>query len=713
VAEFDQAVRFEAHALERLLNPRSVAVVGASEKPGALGASAIANLDRLGFAGELFLINPNRAAIGARPCLKSVDDLPPGVDVAVLAIPRVAVLDAVQALARREVGAAIIFAAGFAEGGEQGLHEQKEIARIAAQSGMVIEGPNCLGLVNYVAGIALTFVETPAIPLDGRQGIAIVSQSGAMAAVLSVMLTSRELPVSYSVSTGNEAVTGVEDYVDYLLDDPHTRVIGMIVEQFRQPRYFLELARRARSQGKQIVLLHPGRSMAARESAATHTGAMAGDYALMRTLVERQGMLLAENLEELGDLLEIAQRCATLPRGGAAVLTESGAFKALTLDLCEQLGLSLPVLDDHNAPLLRAAMPVFVPVSNPVDLTAQALVDPDLYRRSLAALLEDERFGSIVFSIIQTDATTSDLKFPAIVSAIRALRPQKPVIFAGMDEGAAVPQHYIDQLRELGVPYFPSPDRALRAVARFSALAGRDLEIGKSDPMTLAERPATGVVPEYRAKQLLAPLGIPFPPGQLASSLEQAQSIAAQLGFPVVLKAQSARVSHKSDVGGVELNLVNAEQLSEAWFRLQDNIEQHLPGLVLDGVLVEKMGRKGLELIVGGRNDPDWGPIILAGFGGVQAEILQDVRLLPADLTAAGIERELRLLKSAALLDGYRGSPALDVAALADLIVRIGQLLLAEPAIRELDLNPVLLYPQDQGVVALDALMLVEEPAAR
>jgi len=704
--------RFAASAIERLLKPRSVAVVGASASPGALGASVIANLDRSGFAGDIHLINPNRDRIGQRSCLKSVDDLPLGVDVAVLAIPRVAVLATIKALARRQVGAAIIFSAGFAEGGEQGLSEQREIARVAAEHGMVIEGPNCLGLVNYVDNLALTFVEMPAVPLNGRHGVGIVSQSGAMAAVLSVMLTSRELGVSYFISTGNEAVSGVEDYIGYMLDEPNTRVIGMIVEQFRQPRRFLELAQAARNKGKQIVLLHPGRSSAARESAATHTGAMAGDYAVMRTLVERQGVLLAENLEELGDLLEIAARCATMPSGSAAVLTESGAFKALTLDLCEQVGLDLPALTNDNAPLLRAAMPDFVPVSNPVDLTAQALVDPDLYRRTLSALLQDDRFGSIVLSIIQTDATTSNLKFPPIIAALQELKPRKPIIFAGMDEGAAVPPQYIAQLRALGVPYFPAPDRGLRAVARISALAARDLAISKAKPTPLSERPSAGVIAEYRAKQLLAPLSIPFPTGRLVTSLDQAQAAAAQIGFPVVLKAQSADLSHKSDAGGVVLGLNDATQLADGWTRLHANISQHRPGLKLDGVLLEKMGKRGLELIVGARNDPEWGPVILAGFGGVQAEILQDVRLLPADLTHDGIVRELNLLKSAALLRGFRGSPALDVDAVAELIARVGRLLLAEPTIREIDLNPVIIYPQGEGAVALDALMLVGHSGA-
>lgn len=696
----------QSFSIERLLKPRSVAVIGASDSPGALGASTIANLDRMGFSGDVFLVNPKRELIGERSCLKSVDELPKGTDVAVLAIPRAAVLDTMKALARREVGAAMIFSAGFAEGGEQGLREQQEIAGIARDSNMVVLGPNCLGLVNYVDGIALTFVETPSIPLNGRQGIGIVSQSGAMAAVLSVMLTSRELAVSWSISTGNEAVSGVEDYINYLIDDPNTRTIGMIVEQFRRPRYFLELARKARGKGKQIVLLHPGRSSAARESAATHTGAMAGDYAMMRTLVEHQGVLMAENLEELGDLLEIALRCKTMPSGGAAVMTESGAFKALTLDLCEQIGLSLPALDNNNAPLLRQAMPDFVPVSNPVDLTAQALVDPGLYLRSLSALLEDERFGAIVLSIIQTDEITSNLKFPHIIAAIEQLKPGKPVIFAGMDEGAAVPHDYIRQLRKLAVPYFPSPDRALRAVARFSALADRDAEVSATSRVTLSERPPPGVIAEYRAKQLLSALDIPFPEGQLVQDEKSAVKAATALGFPVVLKAQSASLTHKSDAGGVILNVHNPEQLSEAWQQLHDNLARNCPNLLLDGVLLEKMGQPGVEMIVGARNDAEWGPIVLVGFGGVQAEILKDVRLLPPDLSVNGIKRELLLLRSSVLLTGFRGSPALDVNALAELISKVGQLMLAEPSIQEIDLNPMIVYPEGKGIVALDALML-------
>jgi acyl-CoA synthetase (NDP forming) len=692
--------------LSRLLSPRSVVIVGASPTPGALGKSVLDNLERHGFSGDIHLINPKRDTIDGRLCLKSIEDLPDGVDAAVLAIPGPAVLDAVRALAAKGVGAAVIFAAGFAEGGEEGLAAQAEVARIAAESGMVVEGPNCLGMTNYVAGVPLTFVGTPPLKLDGKPGVGIVSQSGAMAVVLGTTLMSKDLGISISVSTGNEAATGVEDYVEHLIDAPHTRVIGMIVEQFRQPARFLQLAAKARSAGKPIVLLHPGTSSAARESAATHTGAMAGDWQLMKTKVERAGVVLVESLEELGDVLDIAFRAKPVRRGGTAVLTESGAFKALTLDLAERIGLSLPPIEGETADAMRAAIPDFIPVSNPMDLTAQALVDPDLYRRTLAPLLSDDRYAAVVLGIIQTDPATASRKFPPIIDAVTGLNPDTPVIFAGLDDGAPVPADYIAGLRAAGVPYFASPDRAFRALRRLIAAAERDTATADGTPVTI-DLPS-GVIPEYRAKELLAPLGVPFPRGRFASSKHEAKAAAEAVGYPVVLKAQASTLSHKSDAGGVLLNIADDLALDAAWDTLFANVTAYDATIELDGVLIEAMGARGTELIVGARSDPEWGPMILVGFGGVQAELLQDVRLLAPDLTHDAIIAELRLLKSGALLDGFRGSAPLDVDAVAKVISALGRVLLGTPSIREIDLNPVVVYPRGQGAVALDALILAE-----
>ncbi|MGQ3228871.1 MAG: acetate--CoA ligase family protein, partial [Blastomonas fulva] len=272
---------------------------------------------------------------------------------------------------------------------------------------------------------------------------------------------------------------------------------------------------------------------------------------------------------------------------------------------------------------------------------------------------------------------------------------------------APIGTDYIDQLRALGIPYFPSTERALRALRRLNAFALRDFAIGDVSPLLAPGLPSgNAIVPEYRAKQVLGAVGLPFPRGAFCTSPDEAVAAAASIGFPVVIKAQSALLSHKSDAGGVILNLADADAVRAGWDRLHANVAAYDPGMALDCVLVEGLGERGTELIIGARNDPDWGPVILVGFGGVTAEILQDVRLLPPDLTHEAILRELDLLKSAAILRGFRGSPALDVDAVARLVAALGRILLSEPDIAEIDLNPVIIYPCGKGVIALDALMV-------
>lgn len=693
-------------SLDRLLRPKSVAIIGASDKPGALGASVLANLERQGFDGAIHLVNPKRSDIGGRPCVASVDDLPDGVDAAVLAIPRAGVLDAVRALARRGVGAAVVFAAGFAEDGPQGLADQQEIGAIAAASGMVIEGPNCLGLVNFIDRISLTFIEMPEARAEGSARVGIVSQSGAMAAVLATTMITREVPLSCYISTGNEAASGVEDYLAYLVDSPDTAVIAMVVEQFRSPARFLAAARAARAAGKQIVLLHPGRSAAGAASAATHTGAMAGDYAVMKVLAEHAGVIVVNSLEELGDVVEIVARCKAMPAGGTGVVAESGAFKAMMLDLSEELGLVLPKLSDDDSPALRAALPDFVPVSNPLDVTAQGLVDPALYGRTIAALVEDDRVGAILVTLIQTTTATSSIKFNAVAGALELLDVTKPVVVAGVDEGGEVRAEDVARLRKLGIPYLPTAERAVRALARITGHKVRADDAATALGEPLQDLPVGGeTVPEYRSKALLGARGIAFPRHELATTKAEAQAAAERLGYPIVLKAQAAALPHKSDAGGVIVGLADADAVAAGWDKLHANIAAARPGLVLDGVLVEGMAERGVELIVGARNDPAWGPVILVGFGGVAAELLHDVRLLPTGLSQDEIAAEIRQLRMAPLLDGFRGAPPMDVAAVARIVAALGEVVAATPAIREIDLNPVLVYPEGQGAIALDALI--------
>lgn len=697
--------------MERLLRPRSIALVGASAKAGSLGEAVLLNLMNSAYDGELYLVNPKRPVIHGRECLGAIDELPEGVDCAVLAIPGSAVLEATRACARRHAGSVIIFSSGFAESGEAGRRAQAELAHIARESGMLIEGPNCLGMVNYVDAVPLTFVVTPPQPHREVSGVAIVSQSGALAAVIAVNMRHHAMRLTYSISTGNEADQSVEDFIEYLIDDAGTRVVALVVEQFRKPARLLELAGIARRRNKFLVLLHPGSSSGARASAATHTGALAGDYELMKTLVTHAGVVHVGTLEELVDVAQILACIRELPDKGAAVFTESGAFKAHTLDLCERVGLPLPRLSRGAEDALRAALPPFIPPSNPLDLTAQGLVDPDLYRRTLPAVLGDDQFGSVFLGIILTDPTTTALKLPPILDAIQSLKPDKPVIFAALDEGAPFNAEGIIRLRNLGIPCFPSAERALRALARVTAMGSRNIResAASAETQPAGERLTQEDSVEHRAKHIAQRFGIPIPPGKLARSLDEAKDVARTIGFPVVLKVQSVALPHKSDAKGVITGIQTDRELADAWAALHSSIEVSRPDIALDGVLVERMHRAGIEMILGARRDSAWGPVLMAGFGGVLAEATHDVRLLAPDLSADEIEVELLSLRSAALLRGFRGAPEADVPALARILASLGALIGCHPEISEIDLNPVVVYARGEGAVALDALMVVEE----
>jgi acyl-CoA synthetase (NDP forming) len=569
---------------------------------------------------------------------------------------------------------------------------------------MAIEGPNCLGYVNYADGIVITFSVTEPHALPGG-GIAVVSQSGAMATVVRAGLHSRGLDVSVAVSTGNEAANGTEDFLEHLLSSARTRVVAMVVEHFRDPRRFLALARQARESGIVLVLLHPGRSLAARKSAETHTGALAGDYAVMRTQVERQGVIVVDTLEELIDLADCALRCKVKPSGGVAILGESGAYKALSLDYCEAIGVDLPQPEGEAAAALNAIAPGLIVASNPLDLTAQGLVDPSLYGRALANLMANPRCGSLLVTIILSNEKLAIRKMPPVIEAMKPYAVTHTVVFAMLGEDSPVPDAIVNEVRDSGIPFFRSPERALRALARFTAWA----EAGHDAPRTAApqqsERLPAGVIPEHAAKDILERAGLRMPARRMVSDLDGAVTAAAALGFPVALKAQSPALSHKSDVGGVILGLNDADELRAGWARLHDNLAKAAAGLDLDGVLVEAMAGKGLELILGARNDPEWGPVLAVGLGGVFTELLKDIRLMPADLGRIEIAAALRRLKGAALLGAFRGAPARDVEAVVDAIVALGAFVRAHPEVGEIDINPLMVFADGEGVLALDALI--------
>jgi acetate---CoA ligase (ADP-forming) len=691
--------------IARLFRPRSIAIVGIAPEPGSPGFALLGNLDRFSYAGSIHLVSRNRAEVAGRPCVPSIDALPDGVDLAMLMLPRAAIEEAVAACVRRKIGAAVVFAAGFGESGGEWAEAQERFAAAARAGGLALCGPNCLGLMNYIDGVPLTFSQQATTTQPAPPTIAIAAQSGGLATILRNAFWARGLGVTYTVSTGNEAVLTLEDYLEFIIEDRETRVVATFAEEIRRPQRFLALAARARELGKPIVLLHPGRSAAARASAQSHTGALAGDHAMIVTLAAHAGAVMVESLEELIDVSELMVRFAAPPTEGLAILTDSGAIKGVALDHCEALGLDLPPPLPATAERLRRELPEFVGPTNPLDVTAQGILHLDLYARTIAPLLADPSFGSLLLAVIVTGG--GDF---ALNKGRAALRPvigsQKPVIFGLLGDEAEIPQQLIDEARGAGVPFFRSPERGLRALARITA-HGRAAAAARRRPqppqMTPPALPGRGVLPEHASKSYLAALGIPVPRGQLARDLAAAQEAASAIGFPVALKLQSPALPHKSDIGGVALG-VSARGLASAWRKLEAIARRRK--IALDGILVEAMAKPGLEAIVGARRDPRWGAALLVGLGGIWTEALNDVRLLPPDLDESEIAAEIAKLKGAKLFAGLRGAPPRDTPALAGIVARIGALMRARPEIREIDLNPVMVLGPGEGALALDALIV-------
>jgi acyl-CoA synthetase (NDP forming) len=697
-------------SVERLLRPRSIAIVGISPEPGSFGAAALSSLASFGYGGAIHLVSRSRHEVLGRSCVASMDDLPEGIDLAVLCLPQAGVLDAIAACGRRRIGGAVVYAAGFAETGAVGLANQEALAGTARRSGVAVLGPNCLGFINHVDGVPLCM----ALPEPTRHrepAVGFLAQSGAMMLAAGDAIEAKGIGCTHVVSTGNEAVTGIEDFLAALIEDEATRVITLFVEQIRRPRLFLDLAARARERRKPIVMFHSGRTAAAQAAAKSHTGALAGDFRVMTALTSRQGVILVESFDELIDVSALLCRHPVPPTAGVGVITNSGAYRGVTFDVCAEAGLDVPALSGAVRERLAALLPPFMAAENPLDVGTQLIRTPELLGTTAQAMLEDPNIGSLVVAIVLGRRQQAIDKARGALPVLRAAT--KPVAFGAIG-GDAAPAEFFAEFADRTVPVFRSPEPALRAMAcitnyaralqRQQARAAAPAAVIAPPPL-----PSRGTLPEYLGKTWLAALGIPVPDGALARNLAEAEAIAERIGFPVALKAQSRDLAHKSDVGGVILGVADADALRAVFKRLLTAVAAARPDAQLDGVLVERMSPHGIEMIVGARRDPAWGPVVAVGFGGVLVEILDDVRLMAPDVTEDEVRDELARLRGAKLLAGARGGPPADVAALAAIVAKVAGLMRGVPDLTEIDLNPVMVYPRGKGASALDALVAIAE----
>ncbi|MEO8804852.1 MAG: acetate--CoA ligase family protein [Burkholderiaceae bacterium] len=697
-----------------IFRPRSVAIVGMSAKPGSAGQVVLGNLLNGGYDGEIHLVGRSGGELQGRPILTDAAQLPEGVDLAILMVPADAVLDTIHTCVARRVRGAVCFASGFAEMGEEGRAQQSEIGEVARAGGMALLGPNTVGYFNYVDAFYIMLVELVLPPrLDPKAGpaVAVVAQSGGIGAHIAASLQVRGVPISYMMTTGNEAQLGLAEVIAFFADDKHTGAVVVYAEQIRSAPDFLAAVRRVRAAGKALVLLHPGRSERSQAAAQSHTGALAGNHAAMQLMLEHAGVVVVDSLEEVIDLGQLLLRFPAAPTCGLGLVTASGAICGIAQDYVEPLGLELPTLSSAQTEALREHLPAFTPPRNPLDLGTTVDRKPELIELGAAAMQADPAIGSVLLSLPMPSPKASVIWLQAFLKGSQG--STKPSIFVMQNEDVPFAPEFVALARRSGAIVMRSPERAMRALARVTRF-GRSQAAG---PAASAEAAAPfadlsvlgkGTQAEWLGKQVLRQIGIRTPEGALATTPDEAAQIAAQIGYPVVMKAQAATLAHKSEVGGVLLGITDEVAVREAWTRLHANVARADPALVLDGVLVETMGERGLELVVGASRDAQWGPILMVGLGGIWVEALGDVQLLPPDLPRAAIIERLGELKAAKLLGGFRGAAPVDVEAVADVVSAIGRLMLSTPEIIEIDINPLVVYARGKGVIALDALVVTQ-----
>ena len=689
-------------AVARFLRPRSIAIVGMSARAGSPGQVILQSLKLNKFKGDIHLVGRSDEPIDGRPVLKSPDELPEGVDLAVFTLPAAGVRDAVAACTRRKVGTAMIFAAGFAEVGEQKM--QDEVASIARNGGLAIIGPNCLGVTNNVDGMMLHMLyaqEALRFGKESKPGLAFIGQSGGMLGHFQRAADARATPLSYVISTGNEIGLESTDFIEFLADDPATSVIVAYTEQVQRPQDFLAAIRRCRAVGKRVVLMFPGRSVKSRVAAQSHTGALVGDYATMRTQAENAGAVVVTTMDEMMDLAELLVRFPNPPSNGPGILTASGAFVGLANDMAEELGFEFPQVEPATLKRFQEVLPPYGNYGNPLDVTAG--FTPASLPAATKALIDDPNIGMLYISF--------PIRMGTIVQAFNSgmAHSDKPKVFVALGDTSPLGPDVMEAVRQGTAVFSRSSDRMMRAIALYTKY-GRSLArtrvAGTLAPIPNMPKLGKGPQVEWLGKKALAAAGIRVLDGDLARTVDEAATVAKRIGYPVVLKAQAAALTHKTEAGGVMLNLADETALRAAWDAMSRNVKRAAPDVTLDGMLVEKMSSKGIEMMVGAKRDPDWGAVLLLGLGGIWVEALGDVQVLPVDADRSQIAEAFGRLRSAKLLAGIRGAPPADTDAIAEVVMAIGRLMRTVPEVVEVDVNPLVVHGKGHGATALDALIV-------
>ncbi|MGE6919802.1 acetate--CoA ligase family protein [Achromobacter kerstersii] len=696
-------------SLSRLFNPGSIAVVGASATPGKIGAMPVSLLRQHGYDGRILPINPRADVIQGLPAAPDLAALDGDVDLVILAVPAAHAAQALERARPGQVGGAVVFTSGFSETGASGVRMQEQLCAIARERGIRLLGPNCLGFMNVRRNVYATFSPAPANGAVAAGGIGMVSQSGAFGAYAYCMARDRGLGLSHWISTGNEADIDVADCIEWLARDADTRVIMAYMEGCRDGAKLRRALAAARDAGKPVVVTKIGRTQAGAQAAASHTAALAGDDAVYDALFRQYGALRARTIEEFFNLGYALDTWKQRPQGKRlGIFTISGGVGALMADDAEDAGLSLPEPDALAQARLLERVP-FAGPRNPIDVTGQVVSEPGLLLATADDMLADGRYDAL--AVFLAAAGSSDTLWPTFETFAREMRSRHPDVPLAIC--ALFPPDRRRELERLGTLVFVDPSAAIRTIGAVANLADTRVAgqtiADPSDAAPAATSPTTifDTYNEVQAMEVLRLAGIPVPDCTLATHADTAVAVAARASGPVVLKVVSPDILHKSDVGGVKLNLSGEDAVRRGHAAILDSVHSHRPDARIDGVLVAPMAPKGVECIVGVHGDPVFGPVVMFGLGGVFVEVLKDVsfRLAPFDRTQA--MAMIREIKGYALLQGARGTPPCDIGALADALAALSQFAHAHrDDFSSIEINPLLALPDGQGALALDAVLI-------
>jgi acyl-CoA synthetase (NDP forming) len=699
--------------LAALLSPRSIAVVGASAK-GGRATGVIRNLVDLGFTGKIYPVNPKYETIMGLPCYPTLQAIPGPVDSVAIGIPSEQIVPVLTEAWEKGVRAAVIFASGYGEAGEVGRRNQTDLESFVDRTGMLVCGPNCLGLVNLHDRAA---VYSSISPKDVEAGdVAVVSQSGSV--VVALVRNPRNIRFSHIVSSGNEVGVTAAEYLHYFVDDPKTRVIAAFLEGIKRPTGFVAAAEAARRAGKPLIVLKTGRSALGSAATAAHTGSLAGSYEVQRALFRQKGIVHCEDLDEWIEAIEIFRYARPPKARGIGLVGVSGGENALVLDHLTELGLTLPQLSEQGREKLAALLPWYARPENPIDLTGNLGSDPTMYAKCLSILADEPDIGVVVVS--QDSPAVFD---PLAVEAVAEVAQRSDTCFVYVNNfSAPVKRELQGALRKAGVPYLQGVRESLKAIKSLIDFHDRAIVRGSSPSFRgNSERRKAALelmgrqgrmLAEDAAKQLLSLYGFRIVPECLVASPEAAAEAADGIGYPVVAKILSPDIAHKAAVGGVRLALRSADEVRSAFLTISKSVSQLAPQARQHGVLIQPMVQSGLEIILGMKRDAEFGPTILLGLGGVFVEAIREfsLRVLPiSEADAAAMVAEVRALRPVLekMHHAFDPAPLLTklILSLSDLATELGE------EIEAIDINPVIVDPVMGAGTVVDALVVRPERA--